>query len=165
MDLSVWTPSHGLGSTLHFVSTTHHQDAAPLTVLQYIDQRYDGEFVCDPNSARQTTFGVGILEHAFSCLKPENPMADPVMTIEMTVSTDCAFWVPKGFNVQKTKNSVVGIQTKQTSSLLKTSQENSESFNIHVGVAFKDIHAKVGYKNGKSSSVVDSKCANAVLHF
>ena len=131
-----------ISQTLRFVASNEGRSHKE---IQYLDQRYEGEYVCDPESSRPTTYGIGILEHAFSGLKPDQPIADPVMEIEMEVSADCAFWVPKGFNVQNTKTSLNGIQTIQTSSLLKTAQGNAEGFGVSVGVAFKGVSASAGY--------------------
>jgi hypothetical protein len=124
---------------------------------EYLDQRYHGEYTCQEESSRQTTFGIGILEHDFNPLRPNNIMGAPIFDVEMKVSADCARWVPVGYNVESTKRSVNGIQTIKTSSLTTSSEAKSFRFGAGISVAVSKFSASANYEQGDTSSSEESQ--------
>ncbi len=120
--------------------------------MQIMDQRYPGEFTCHANSSRPTTYGIDVLQHSFSPLRPGNCLGDKIMAIEMEVSADCATWVPVGYNIEKTKRSVLGVQTKETDSLISTARMHGDQFGVSVSGALKMFSASANYDVTKTTS-------------
>jgi len=119
---------------------------------QILDQRFPGEFTCHKNSSRLTTFGIDVLQHTFTPLRPRYPLGEKIFDIQMEVSADCATWDTVGYNVEKIKRSALGIQTRQTESLTHTARSHSDQFGASIGVAIKEFSASAGYETKKGIS-------------
>jgi len=129
------------------------------STFQNMDQRYPGEFTCHKNSSRLTTFGIDVLQHTFTPLRPGNPLGEKIFDIQMEVSADCATWEPLGYNVDRTKRSALGIQTKETDSLAVTARGHSDHFSESTTVAILFFSATAKHETSKqwSNSVRERK--------
>ena len=118
----------------------------------YIEQRTQHLYTCEADSSRPTTFGAELLQHDLNPLRPRNVIGDPLFSIQMETSTDCARWIPEGYNIDATKRSSTGIQTFSTTSLTSSSHAKTFKFGAGVAVAVSKFHASAGYEQDTATS-------------
>lgn len=131
------------------------------------DTKHDGETLCDPNAFRKTFPAADLLGHCVNMLRPGAPIGDRCFEVNRTMSADCLFWNPKGFNVQRERVGRSDIQHTVASSLLELSHSRQFGVSASVGVKTASFGASVSteYENRKKDSSSRSEKMEYMLAF
>jgi hypothetical protein len=99
-----------------------------------LDTKSEGETLCDPNTFRRTFPAADLLGHCVNMLRPGAPIGDRCFQVNRTMSADCLWWNPKGFNVQRERVGKSNVQHTWASSLLEMSHKRQFGVSASLGV-------------------------------
>lgn len=132
-----------------------------------LDTKGEGETLCDPDVFRKTFPGADLLGHFVNMLRPRAPIGDPCFQVNKTMSVDCLWWNPKGYNVQRVRVGKSNIQKTWASSLLELSHSRQFGVSASAGVQTASFGASVSteYEERKKTASRNSQKMEYMLAF
>lgn len=132
-----------------------------------LDTKEDGEISCNPKAFRKTFPAADLLGHCVNMLRPGSPMGDKCFQVDLTMSVDCLWWNPKGFNVQRERVGVSKVQHQFASSLLEISHEAQFSLSATIGASYGPFSASAStaYSERKKTASSHSEKMEYMMAF
>jgi hypothetical protein len=132
-----------------------------------LDNKQEGETLCNPQAFRKTFPAADLLGHCVNMLRPGAPIGDRCFQVNRTMSVDCLWWNPKGFNVQRERFGQSNVEQTWASSILELSHDRQfgVSASVSVQTASIGVSASTEYEKRKKTASSMSRKMEYMLAF